>query len=426
MILDEIKSAIVEREEEMFKIFNEENIVERENYSVVKSSINKGFANIITGIRRCGKSIFSFQLYKGENFGYVNFEDERLNIESKYLNDVLEAIYSLKGNVDLLIFDEIQNIEGWERFVARIIPTKKVIITGSNARILSGELSTFLTGRHIDFLIFPFSFREYLNFNNIKIDERSIYITEKISEIKNLLDKYIEEGGFPLVKKGGKLFLVENYKDIVERDIIQRFKIRLKNFKEFSKYVVSNYSNEITYNSLKNIFKVSVVTISNWINYLEYAYLIFTLQRYSPKLKQQILAPRKVYCIDTGIINSIGFKTSKDIGKLMENSVAVELLRRKNYWNNDWEIYYWKDYQQREVDFVIKDKEKIKQLIQVTYAYQKEDIRKREIEALIKASNELICNDLLVITYDYEDEIEFENKKIKFVPLWKWLIKFNY
>jgi len=146
------------------KKFKRENIIERENLSAVKLHIKTDFGDIITGVRRCGKSIFAFQLSNGENFGYVNFEDERLNISSKDLNKVIEAIYSIKGDVNLLIFDEIQNIIGWERFIARIIPTKKVVITGSNARMLSKELSTFLTGRHLDFVIFPFSFREYLTF----------------------------------------------------------------------------------------------------------------------------------------------------------------------------------------------------------------------------------------------------------------------
>ncbi|MEO0202978.1 MAG: ATP-binding protein [candidate division WOR-3 bacterium] len=424
MGIEEIKMAIVEREESMLKTFKEENIIERENLENVKNSIKKGIANIIVGIRRCGKSIFAFQLSKNESFGYVNFEDERLDISAEELNKVLEAIYSIKGNVNLLILDEIQNIQGWEKFVARIINDKKVIITGSNARLLSKELATFLTGRHVEYKLFPFSFREYIKFKGFEFKEKDYYITENIAKIKNLLKEYLKKGGFPLVENFGFIFLSENYKDIVERDVIQRFNVKnVRIFKDFSRYLISNSTNEISYNSLKNIFNVSVRTISNWINYLETAFLFFELERFSPKLKQQILAPKKIYCIDSGIINTIAFKLSENIGKLMENLVAIELLRKKSYWFDNWEIYYFKDYQQNEVDFVIKEGLEIKQLIQVTYASNKDETEKREIKALLKASELLKCKDLLIITWDYEDEINVENKTIKCIPLWKWLLK---
>ncbi|MEM5790970.1 MAG: ATP-binding protein [Candidatus Aenigmatarchaeota archaeon] len=424
MGIEEIKRAILEREEDMLKKFREEKIIERENLKIVKERITRDIANVITGVRRCGKSIFAFQLSEGEKFGYVNFEDERLEIPAKELNKILEAIYSIKGEVDLLILDEIQNIVGWEKFVARILPTKKIIITGSNARLLSKELATFLTGRHVDYKIFPFSFREYLKFKDADFSYKGIYLTEKVVKIKKLVSDYLKNGGFPLVEKIGPIFLSENYKDIVERDVIQRFKIKNdKIFKEFSRFLISNSSNEISYNSLKNFFKVSVRTISKWVTYLEAAFLFFELEKFSPKLKQQMLAPKKIYCIDNGIINSIAFKLSENVGKLMENAVAVELERRKSYWFNDLEIFYWKDYQQNKVDFVLKEGLKIKQLIQVTYASGKDEIEKREIKALIKASDELKCKNLLVITWDYEDEIKFKNKKIVFKPLWEWLLE---
>ncbi|MBU5678838.1 MAG: ATP-binding protein [Candidatus Aenigmatarchaeota archaeon] len=426
MGIEEIKSAIIEREEEMKRKFKEENIVKRENLNFVKDRIVRDVANIILGIRRCGKSIFAFQLSEDENFGYINFEDERLEIDAKELNKVLEALYSIKGNVDLLIFDEIQNIPGWERFVARILSTKKVIITGSNARLLSKELSTFLTGRHINYELFPFSFREYLTFNNIDFSKREFYITERIVKIKKLASDYLKKGGFPLVEKLGRIFIVENYKDIVERDVIQRFNIKNnRTFKEFSRFLVSNSSNEITYNSLRNFLKVSVRTISKWVDHLESAFLFFILERFSPKIKEQILAPKKIYCADNGIITSVSFRTSENFGKLMENLVAIELQRRKSYWFGKQEIFYFKDYQQNEVDFVLKEGLKIKQLIQVTYASSKDEIEKRELKALLKASKLLRCKNLLIITWDYEGEIKVENKKIVFKPLWKWLLNIS-
>jgi len=413
--IEEIKTAIVEREEEIKQKFEMERIIERDKTDKAKKLLSTDVALIITGARRCGKSIFAFMLGRDEKFGYVNFEDERLSIEGRELNRVLEAIYALKGDVNLLIFDEIQNVEGWEKFVSRLLPTKKVIITGSNARLLSKELATFLTGRHVDITLFPFSFREFLRFNEF---EPNIYLTKDIARIKEYLRDYLENGGFPLVYKIGRVFLMENYKDIIERDIIQRYKIRYPRvLKNLAKYMITNSSREISFNKLKNILKVkSVHTIINYSSYLENAYLLIFLERFSFKLKEQVKAPKKVYCIDTGLINSIGFKFSENLGRLVENLVAVELKR------TDHEIYYWKDHQQREVDFVVREGVNVKELIQVSYASEMDEIERREIKGLLKASEELKCKNLKVITWDYEDKREFKGREIKFVPLWRWLL----
>ena len=425
--VEEIKSAIFEREDEMNEILKGENIILRENLGAIKKFISKDTANIITGVRRCGKSVLAFQLGQtlNEKFGYVNFEDERLNIKADELNKVLEAIYSLKGDVELLIFDEIQNIGGWERFVTRILPSKKVIITGSNARLMSKEMATFLTGRHLNFVLYPFSFREFLEYKNIKYSKEDIYLTKNKAKLKDLLKEYISVGGFPSGIKTGRIFLSETYKDIVERDVIQRYKVKQSlNLKDLSKYLISNFASEISYNKLKDIVNVkSANTISNWVSYLENSYIVFKIERFSFKLKESIRAPKKIYSIDTGLCNAISFKFSENFGRLMENLVAVELCRRKSYYYPDWEIYYWKDYQQREVDFVIKEGLKVTELIQVTYASGKDEVPEREIKALIKASGELKCDNLTIITYDYEDEGIFDGKKIKFIPLWKWLLK---
>ena len=413
--IEELKAAIVDREEEIKKKFKEENIIERESEKIVKKYISTDIALIITGVRRCGKSILAFMLGKDNKYGYVNFEDERLNIEARDLNKVLEALYSLKGDIDILIFDEIQNIFGWERFITRLIQNKKIIITGSNARLLSKELATYLTGRHIDFTLYPFSFKEFLRFKNFS---PNIHLTTDIAKIKNYLDEYLKAGGFPLTYKVGKLFLVENYKDIVERDVIQRYKIKYpKVLKDLAKYLISNLSKEISYNKLKNILGVkSVHTIMNYTEYIQNSYLVFLVERFSFKLKEQMIAPKKVYCIDTGLSNAIGFKFIENFGRLIENIVAIELKRREK------EIYYWKDYQQHEVDFVIKEGTKVKQLIQVCYSLEDLETKKREIRGLIKASDELKCRNLLIITWDEEKEIKEKNKLIKVVPLWKWLL----
>jgi len=416
--IETIKRAIVDKEEDLKGKMKSEKIIERE---LKIDRISTDAATIITGVRRCGKSILAFLLTLNKQAAYVNFEDERLQVEAGNLNLILEAIASLKGEVEFIVFDEIQYINGWERFVSRLLPTRKIIITGSNARLLSKEFATFLSGRHINYELFPFSFREYLNFNNFT---PNVYLTRDISKTRELLKEYIKTGGFPLTFKLGRNFLVENYKDIVERDVIQRYKMKYeKVLKELAKYYISTVSREISFNKLKNILNVkSVQTIKNYSEFLSNSYLIFFLEKYSPKLKLQMISPKKVYCIDNGFVEAMSFKASEDFGRLMENLVAVELMRRKSYWFKNQEIYYWKDYQQNEVDFLVKEGEKIKQLIQVTYASNKNEIETREIKGLLKASELLNCKNLVVITWDYEDEITIENRKIVFRPLWKWLL----
>jgi len=422
--MDLIKMCIVENERILQEKFVEENIIDRQIRENIERNIGTDVAVFITGVRRCGKSILAYLISKSKKAAYVNFEDERLSIKGSELNKVMEAIYSLKGKTEFFIFDEIQNIEGWEKFIARIIKNKKVIITGSNARLLSKELSSFLTGRHIDFVLFPFSFKEFLRYVNF---EPNIYLTEHISRLKDYLSEYLVKGGFPLSLRLGNLFLINNYKDIVERDVVERYKIKYpKALKEIAKYLISNSSSEISFNKLKKMLNIkSVHTVKNYISYLENAYLIFLIERFSSKLKEQFLAPKKVYCIDNGIITALSFKLSQNKGKLMENLVAIELLRRKFYFHPDYEIYYWKDYQQREVDFVVKKEDKIKYLIQVCFSIDEINTREREINSLLRADKEFKSEKMLIITWDSEEKIKINEKVIELIPLWKWLLVYD-
>ena len=419
--VEEIKQAIREREFQIEKKFNKEEIIPRD-IPPLREILTTDLALVVTGVRRSGKSVLSFMLgRKMGDFAYVNFEDERLFIDAKELNKVMEAIYGLKGDVEVIIFDEIQNVEGWEKFISRIIQSKKVIITGSNARLLSGELATHLTGRHIDYNLFPFSFKEFLRYKKIEPDP---YLTKNIAQIKTALEDYMEIGGFPLAFKAGKIFLIENFQDIIERDIMQRHSIREKGvFRELAKYLLNNLGREISFNKLKNIFKVnSVNTIKNYFSYFQEAFLIFTINRFSFKLKKQHLSPRKVYAVDHGFYTSGGFRISPDKGKIIENIVAVELMRRYKSLKTNTEIFYWKDYQQREVDFIVKKGEKIDELIQVSFAYGPDDIKEREITSLLKGSEELTCTKLNVITWECKGEETIKGKQIHFIPMWKWLL----
>ncbi len=365
---------------------------------------------------------------KGKKYGYLNFDDEALyGMKAQDLNLVLKSFYELYGtDLEYMVLDEIQNVNGWELFANRLRRTKKVVITGSNSRLLSGELATRLTGRHIDFTLFPFSFREFLTYKDISFKELIAreYSTDTSVIAERALREYMLNGGLPEAYKFGKDIVKSIFRDIVTKDVMRRHNIKnIGVIETLAKYLVSNFSSEITYNKLKNIFEVKIATIRKYVNYFQEAYLIHVLERFSPKLKQQVIAPKKIYCIDTGIINAISFKTQENFGKIMENLVLIELLRRKSYWQNDLQIYYWKDHLQREVDFVVKDDFKVRQLIQVCYNVDDLTTREREIKALLKASNELKCRDLTIITWDREEEFETDNRKIKFIPLWKWLLK---
>jgi len=430
MNLQEIKRVIVSQREEMEEKFRGGVIVKREpEISRLKSFL--AFPNILVvlGIRRCGKSIFSWQIFKNSLFGYINFDDERLyGIKAGDLDLVLQAFYELYGNIDCVVLDEPQNVMGWELFVNRLRRTKKVVVTGSNSKLLSGELATHLTGRYVSFTLMPFSFREYLGYKRLIVSKEDFYSTQKVAELKRSLVEYMKVGGLPEAYLFGREILVRIYGDIVEKDILRRAKIKRKvTFRELTKYLISNVALEFTIRKLSNLLEVKDVhTVRNWLSALENSYLFFILERYSPKLKQQVIAPKKIYCVDNGLVNTMSFKLDENYSSLMENLVAVELLRRKNYWQNELEVFYWKDHQQNEVDFVLKEGATLKQLIQVTYASSKNEIKNSEIRSLKKASDELKCKNLLIITWDYENELNLSNKTIKCTPLWKWLLQENH
>ncbi|MEK7167166.1 MAG: ATP-binding protein [Patescibacteria group bacterium] len=423
----EIKQILIDQREELETFLEDKKIIKREvleNYTnLLKSSLIK----IIIGPRRSGKSVLSFQLLKNKNFAYVNFDDERLStLETQDLNLILQTIYEIHKKPEFIFFDEIQNISKWELFVNRLKRQKiNLIVTGSNAKLLSAELATHLTGRHFSLELFPFSFREYLIFNEFLYFEK-IFSTKEIALIKKYLNDYLHFGGFPEVVQGEnyKRYLVALYSTILTKDIILRHKVKYINvLKEVANYLICNFANKITFNKLKNIFSLkSVHTVQNYFSFIEETYLIFAVKKFSYKFKERLTAPRKIYSIDTGLINAISTKFSQEIGHIYENAVAIELLRKKSF-NEATEIYYWEDVYGREVDFVVKQDLKIKQLIQVCYNIENYDTKQREIKSLIKASNELKCSNLLVITDDYEGEEKIKGKKIKFVSLWKWLIE---
>ena len=423
METETIKRVIRDQEAETESKFRNEAIIPREYTSEIEKYMAKANAIIITGVRRSGKSTAAMLLAKGKRYARINFDDPSLEgMGAKDLIKITEAVQDLKGDVDYIILNEIQNIKGWELYVSRLRETKRVIVTGSNSELMSEELGSRLTGRHLSFTTFPFSFREFLVYKKFQPD---IYLTRDIVHARKLFDEYALEGGFPEASLFGSRFLVQIYDDVLTKDIGRRFNVKYREtFRELSKYLVSNISKEMSYTKLKDIFKIkSIHTVKNYISFLEKAYIIFKIDKYSGKLKQQMQSGKKVYCVDTGMSNALGFRTAEERGRMLENIVAIDLLRRKFYWNAGYEIYYWQDYRQNEVDFVVKEGSSVKQLIQVAYRVDAYDTKAREIRALLSASKELKCNKLLVVTYDYEGKETVDGRNINFIPAWKWLIE---
>ena len=382
-----------------------------------KLNINNNLIKVIIGPRRAGKSFFALHFLSKDNFGYVNFDDEKLEDIRDY-DELIELIKSVYNNPKIILFDEIQNIDKWELFMNRLQRQGyNLIITGSNSKLLSKELATHLTGRHSSINIFPFSFKELLENKELTTQET-----------KEMLNNYLIFGGYPepLAKNlDYKEYLSNLFNSIIYKDIVRRYNVRsVSGIENISSYLISNIANEYSFNTLSKVTNVkSVHTIEKYLSYLEEAFIFFNIKKFSYKIKEQLSSNKKIYSFDNGFIHAKAFKFSPDFGKLYENVVAQEL--KKEELNNNIKVFYWKNQQQEEVDFLLYENNKVKQLIQVCYDIKNHKTKNREVRALLKAGNELNCNNLIVITDNYESEDIIEwfgiKRTIKFIPLWKWL-----
>ena len=397
----------------------QEKYIERE---IETKKIDNDQIKVIIGPRRAGKSFFAIHALNNiGNFGYANFDDEKL-VQIEDYNEIINSINDIYDSPKYLLLDEVQNLKNWELFVNRLQRQGyNLIITGSNSKLLSHELSTHLTGRHLPINVFPFSFKEFLKLETKELTK---------GEIKTRLHSYITYGGYPepLIKNlEHRDYLSTLFDSVIYKDIIKRFKIRsIQGIEDLATYLISNIAKEYSYNTLSKMTRCkSVHTVEKYLSYLEEAFMFFKLNRFSYKVKEQISSGKKIYCIDNGLINAKAFKISSDIGRLYENIVAIEL--KKLEVSGSANIYYWKSKAQEEVDFVVRSGLNVVQLIQVCYDTDDIKTKEREIKALIKAGNELNCKELLIITTDYEAEEKlswFGTKgTIKFIPLSEWLLR---
>jgi len=393
----------------------------------VKREFSANYTNspeivIITGIRRCGKSTLLQQIRAAqtEKDYYINFDDERLiSFKVEHFQILLEVLHELFGEQKTFYFDEIQNVEQWERFVRRLHDTgNKVYITGSNARMLSRELGTHLTGRYLSVELYPFSFKEFILLKNPDLLGKNYFKTSVKAEFLALFREYFSNGGFPnFVKTGDELALKTLFENILYRDIMVRNNItNEKEIKELVSYLAGNYARLSTNSELAEIIGVkNPTTVKNYLGFLADSYLVFQTSKYDYSLSKQILNPKKSYFIDNGLVRRVGFSFSADLGHLLENLVFIELLRRGKT------VYYHNKGQ--ECDFVLVENKTVTTAIQVTYVMPNEKTRKREIDGLLDAMNAYNLQSGLIITDETEEEIIENDKKITIIPAWKWLFE---
>jgi uncharacterized protein len=397
--------------------------VEREILENLIETISAPQVTVITGLRRVGKSTLLAQIakkYLKKDFFFVNFEDERLlNFQVGDFDTLHETLISLFGEKKTFLFDEIQNVPEWERFVRRLHDQGyKFIVTGSNASLLSQELGTRLTGRSLRVELFPFSFREYLDFRSVKTPDLGVLTTRQKGNLRKLADEYITLGGIPDALKYPELGVHKAlYDDVLYRDIATRYKLdNVKSLKELAFYLVSNTASLMSYNKLKELLKLgSVNTVINYVEYLQNSWLFFVVNKYAYSVKEQQIAAKKTYGIDTGLIQSVGFSFSQNKGKLMENAVFLQL--RKKYHD----VYYYKTAEDYEVDFFLP---KEGSLIQVVQYFDLAETRERELRALVSAAKEQKqARKLIIVTESEKTEFAMDGAQIQTLPLYEWLLQ---
>ncbi len=407
--------------------------IKRDLFIHIKKWINRREIISILGARRSGKTTLLFEIIDYlinekkidcNNIFFIKADDDRVD-KKELINTALDEYYKWKnpkGKIFVFI-DEIHEIPEWQKTLKRIYDleekNKKIFISGSNASLLKEELSYLLTGRFAYFELFPFSFKEFLKANNVNIKNEIDLIKQK-NTLRNLLLTYIEYGGFPEIvleedKERKEELLRFYFESILYRDIVKRKSIRnVEKLDRMVKWYLQNISAYVSYDKLGTLCDLSTDTVGEYTRYLEDAYLIFVINILAYSIKKQFINPKKIYCIDPGIRRIVGFVFSEDVGRIYENIVFIHL--KKTSLN----IYYWKN--KGECDFVIRNKNNVEQIIQVSYNIK--DSKEREVKGLTETMEKFNISKGIIITQDYASTENINGKEIKFIPLWKWLLKY--
>lgn len=417
-----ILQVLAEQQEEI-KSYKPQKWVTRKEESLFE--FDTTMAQVVIGVRRSGKSTLCHKvlLERGVRYGYVNFDDDRLaDLKTEDLNTVLSCVYQLYGtDVPYLVLDEIQDVDGWYLFVNRLLRTSlHIFVTGSNAKLLSGELATHLTGRYNEIHLYPFSFSEYCLYH--QIDMQSI-TTKADAERKRAFMDYIHDGGFPEMQglRNKRAYVQSLIEAILRKDIKKRFNIRnIESLRKLAHHLINNACQEVNYDELSELLGIADKTVKKYVDYLSQAFLVQLLTRHSFKSKERI-RNQKVYIVDTGLQgNRDNALMPENIGWRLENIVFIELLRRCA--QDFLDVYYHKPAPRaKEIDFVVCDQDKAMELIQVAYEIDSPKAYDRETSSLVKASDALSCSHLTLIAFSQTRDVEIEGKTIHIISALEWL-----
>jgi len=384
-------------------------------------------AQVVIGVRRSGKSTLCYQALHnaGLKFAYADFDDERLyNLKTEQLNDVLEVLYKIYGDFNSLFLDEIQNVEGWHLFVNRLLRKKMhIVITGSNAKLLSGELATHLSGRNKEIALFPFSFKEYCIQKQVDTERKT---TKSEGLRRAAFDEYMRQGGFPEIIniKDNRSYVQNLVNDILQRDIEQRYNIKHKAaFEALAHHLLNNTPTIVSARELAKTFDFkSEHTAKNYINYLKQAYILLGIQKYSTKSKVRI-TQEKVYAIDVAMMNQReNAFAGENLGHRIETVVLIHLMRKCKMEGLD--IYYLNE-RTGECDFIVCNGRTVVQAIQVSYDISADKIRKRVAAGLLLAAERTGCKNLMLLTDHENGNIETKGYTIKIQPVYEWCPEFS-
>jgi uncharacterized protein len=417
--------SILQQQKEEREILLRKTYIPRMAEPVISDYLQTTLIKLITGPRRAGKSVMALQLLKDQNFAYLNFDDDLL-IKHFDEDAVIQGLNDVYPDFKYLLLDEVQNLPDWELWINKLYRRGvNLVITGSNSKLLSHEMASALTGRYIPITVLPFSFAEAIRSVVPELPADSQLTPVESGKMLGMLNTYLFNGGFPeTVLNPGilKNYLSSLFDSILLKDILKRFSVRkTQQLYDLSNFLLSNYTNPMSFNQIKEALNFnSVATVQKFMGYLEETYLFQYVTRYNTKLKYQKKSARKIYSIDNGFIQACSFELSPNYGRLLENLIFVEMLRRD--YKPELELFYYRTRNNREIDFVIRRGHRIKQLIQVCYDMEQLKVKKRETDALKEAAEELNCTNLLLITWDKEETIETDRLKITVLPAYKWLM----
>ena len=374
---------------------------------------------LITGPRRSGKSTQALLMLRGKNFAYLNFDDNALL--SRWDEELVMAMLSdVYPGYEYLLLDKVQNLDNWDLWVSKLYRNGvNMVITGSNAKLLSSEMATVLTGRYLQVQMYPFSLGEFFDYFQLHPSRSEV----KTQQLKQAQDDYLRNGGYPETVEARSItqsYLSTLFDSIVWKDVAKRHKVRnVTDLNDLAMYLVSNFCNPLSYNDVATDLGLSSVsTTKKYMGYLNEPYLFFYLPRYNNKLKLMKKAPQKVYLVDNGFVAAKAFSLSENLGRLLENQVFVELLRRG--YDTEKSLFYYRSRNDKETDFVTRNGNRIESLIQVCYDLSSPKTEKREVDSLIECAGELKCDNLYIITWDEERTIEKDGYVIQVVPVMRW------